>query len=106
MTPDAERLTLWLLVGKRVQGEATLTGRRRQWGQRLALLLDVELDGGEVLEHLWVELPPYIEKQVAAGERFRFDGLVREYERVHSGVPDVTLAQVRLLGKVTLREGV
>lgn len=98
MTPDAERLGLWLLLGRRVQGTATLTGRRRTNIRRLTCLHDVELDEGVEVDHLWCELPPYLER-LDVGLRFRFDALVAQYARA-DGSEDVTLAQVRILSKV------
>lgn len=98
--PDAERLALWLRLGCRVRGVATLRHAQRRAVQHLSLLWDVELETGDVYEHLWVaDLAPYVRRVVAAGERFRFEGLVAPYARMRDGSEDVMLKQVRWLGK-------
>lgn len=93
------RLTLMAHNQQFVTGSARLTSasKRLLRLQPLYLLTDIELEDGTFTDHVWIQLDPFVNRQLRRGERFAFRGRVLSYRR-RDGALDYTLTQVRVRG--------
>lgn len=77
-----KRPALARLVGRIVVAEGVLCRPYRDRnGKRLRLIQQVYVYPHLSFDYLWVDVPPYVLKQVRDGTRFTFRGLVEEYTR-------------------------